>query len=140
MDIAALVAWLATAGGGLFLFGTWLSNGGMSRDEPTTSRFTPGLILGHAGLAAAGLMVWIAYLVSDENETLAWVALGLLVPVAVLGFMMFLRWLKDRRGQPTGSSSEIAEQRFPLVVVGAHGVLAVMTVVLVLIAALEATS
>lgn len=139
MDVAALVAWLVTAGGGFFLFGTWLAKGGMSRGEREGSRFPPALILGHAGVAAAGLLVWIGYLASDEHDALAWIALALLVPVALLGFTMFARWLRDRRA-PGTAGRQLAEQRFPVVVVGAHGLLAVTTVVLVLLAAIDATS
>lgn len=49
MGVAALIAWLVTAGGGLFLSGTWLAKGDMWRHEPGTSRFPPALALGHAG-------------------------------------------------------------------------------------------
>lgn len=137
MDIAALVAWLVTAGGGFYLFGTWLANGGMSREDDTRSRFPAALIVGHAGFAAAGLIVWIAYLAADGNESLAWVAFGLLIPVALLGFTMFFRWLADRRREEA-ARSQLAEQRFPAIVVVAHGALAVTTVVLVLLAAVNA--
>lgn len=139
MDIAALVAWIATAGGGFYLLGTWLAKGGMSRNGARSTRFPPALILGHAGLAAAGLLVWIGYLVSDESEILAWVAVGALAVVALLGFTMFFRWLGERRQTSDEATSGSAEQRFPVVIVGAHGVLAVATVVLVLVAAIGAT-
>lgn len=139
MDVAALIAWLVTAGGGFFLFGTWLAKGGMSRDEGESSRFPPALILGHAGFAAAGLLVWVGYLASDENQAIAWAALALLVPVALLGFTMFAKWIRDRQARAT-AGRQLAEQRFPVVVVGAHGLLAIITVVLVLLAAIDATS
>ena len=138
MDVAALIAWAVTATGGFYLFGTWLSAGGMSRGGSRSSRFSPVLILGHAGLAAAGLVVWIAYLTVDDADVLAWIALGVLVPVALLGFTMFLRWLGDRRD--SGVDSQLAEQRFPSIVVAAHGLLAVTTVALVLFAAVDGAS
>jgi hypothetical protein len=130
MSIAALIAWIVTAGGGFVLLGTWLARGGRR-----SSRFSPALIFGHFALAAAGLVVWIVYLVAD-TAALAWVAFVLLVPVAVLGFAMFARWLPTFRARAAGGDAP-AERHFPVVVVGAHGVVAVATVVLVLLAALN---
>jgi len=131
MSIAALIAWIVTAGGGFVLLGTWLARGGRR-----TSRFSPALIFGHFALAAAGLVVWIVYLVAD-TAALAWVAFVLLVPVAVLGFAMFARWLPTFRARAAAGADAPAERHFPVVVVGAHGVVAVATVVLVLLAALN---
>ncbi|HJP75563.1 MAG TPA: hypothetical protein VJ914_14935 [Pseudonocardiaceae bacterium] len=145
MSIAALIAWVVAAGGGFVLLGTWIAKGGLR--APRTSHFPPAVIFGHFALAAAGLVVWIVYLVLD-SALLAWIALGLLVLVAVLGFTMFLRWIPSyqaRRtvaagaggpGAATTAETAPAEQHFPVVVVGAHGLFAVATVVLVLLSAL----
>ena len=117
-------------------------------ESPGTSRFPPGLIFSHFGLAAAGLVLWIIYLINDQ-DTLAWVAFALLVLVALLGFTMLVRWLPGYRARTTvtaggagagraapHTAERAAEQHFPVAVVGAHGVLAVITVVTVLLAAL----
>lgn len=146
MSIAALVAWILTAGGGFVLLGKWISHGGVR--SPGASRFPPGLIFSHFGLAAAGLVLWIIYLVNDQ-AALAWVAFALLVVIAVLGFTMLARWIPGYRARAAVAAGDAgagraapetaeraAEQHFPVVVVGAHGVLAVVTVVLVLLAAL----
>jgi hypothetical protein len=131
MDAAALVAWLVTAVGGFFLLGTWVAKGGLRPpEEGGGTRLPPAALFGHFLLAAVGLLVWIAYVVSDESKGLAWTAFVILLPVAVLGFAMLLRWLAGRREAAGG-----AEQAFPVPVVVAHGALAVTTVVLVLIAA-----
>lgn len=127
MSIAALIAWVVTALGGFVLLATWAMRGG-----PKNSRFSPVVIFGHFALAAAGLVVWIIYLIADM-ASLAWVAFVLLVPVALLGFMMLVKWLPTYRAK---AAEGPAERHFPVVVVGAHGVLAVTTVVLVLLAAL----
>ncbi|WIV57392.1 hypothetical protein [Amycolatopsis nalaikhensis] len=134
MDIAALIAWLVTAVGGFVMLGTWIAKGGTR--EPGRSRFSPGLVFGHFALAAAGLVLWIVYLVAG-GAVLAWIAFVLLVPVAALGFTMLARWIPGYRAR-TASPSGVAapEQHFPVVVVGAHGLVAVTTVVLVLLAAL----
>lgn len=146
MSIAALIAWVVTAGGGFVLLGTWIAKGGAR--APRTSHFPPAVIFGHFALAAAGLVVWIVYLVVDK-AVLAWIALGLLVLIALLGFTMFARWISSYRARTTVAAGRSggqgvtaaadpvpAEQHFPVTVVGAHGVLAVATVVLVLLAAL----
>src|SRR5690349_4764749 len=147
MSIAALIAWILTAAGGFVLLGKWISHGGVR--SPGTSRFPPGLIFSHFGLAAAGLVLWIIYLINDQNA-LAWVSFALLVLVALLGFAMLVRWLPGYRAGTTvnaggaggggraapQTAERAAEQHFPVAVVGAHGVLAVITVVTVLLAAL----
>lgn len=141
MDIAALIAWIVTAGGGFFLIGAWLAKGGIAQQRDRTTRFSAPLVFGHPLLAAAGLVVWIAFLVSDDNEALAWTAFGLLVPIALSGFALFARWLSDRRTlarSATGATATPAEQHQPAPVVLAHGALAVVTVVLVLLAAIDA--
>jgi hypothetical protein len=145
MSIAALIAWVVTAAGGFVLLGTWIAHGGVR--APRTSHFPPAVIFGHFALAAAGLVVWIIYLIAGTT-VLAWVALGLLAVVAILGFTMFARWIPVYRAPatvtagmggpgaaPAGDRAP-AERHFPVVVVGAHGVLAVATVVLVLLSAL----
>ena len=128
MDIAALVTWLLTATGGFVMLGMWISKGGHRSGSGT--RLAPGLVFGHFALAAAGLVLWIVYLVANES-VLAWIAFGLLLVVALLGFTMFARWLPARRGAT-------AESNFPLAVVLGHGLLAATTLVLVLLTALDA--
>lgn len=136
MDIAALVTWLATALGGFYMLGTWIARGGL---KGGTSHLPVPVVLGHFALAAVGLIVWIVYLVTGGNA-LAWAALGLLLPVALLGFAMFARWLpvhRDRASAPVGGDVAVpAERHFPVAVVVGHGLFAVVTVVLVLLTAL----
>ena len=94
MEIAALVAWLATAAVGFFMSMRWVRRGGL-RDRSAT-HFPPALVLTHFGLAAGGLVVWVAYLVT-ESSWLAWVALADLALVAALGGVMVRRWTLDGR-------------------------------------------
>ncbi|MFD7846333.1 hypothetical protein ACFV4K_25745 [Nocardia sp. NPDC059764] len=142
MAIAALITWLLTAAGGFFLLGTWIAKGGVR--EPHTSHLPPPVIFGHFLLAVIGLVLWIIYLVVD-SDALAWVAFGFLVPVAALGFVMLLRWLPTYRESRTAAAEPApisltnegpAERHFPVLVVGGHGLWAVITVVLVLLTAL----
>jgi hypothetical protein len=153
MAIAALVAWVLTAGGGFVLVGRWIAAGGLRQQSDHATRFPAGLVFGHLVLAAAGLVLWIVYLLLDADK-LTWVALALLVVVALLGFTLFSRWLPARRtagavpagvggggtrteaGSSGRSAAAPAERRLPVPVVAAHGLFAVVTVVLVLLTAL----
>ncbi|MFB8177761.1 hypothetical protein ACFC8N_17200 [Streptomyces sp. NPDC055966] len=80
-----------------------------------------------------------------DKTALAWTAFGLLLPVALLGFVMLARWIpvyrdRDRAtATPAAAGAEgtvPAERHFPLPVVLAHGLLAMVTLVLVLLTAL----
>lgn len=134
MSIAALTAWVLTAGGGFALLAVWLTNGGLEERGGRASRFPPRLIFGHMGLAAAGLFLWVLYLVTD-SAALAWAALVFLLPVGALGATMFIKWVG---GRASATAERQPEQHFPTLVVAGHGVAAVATVVLVLIAAIQA--
>jgi hypothetical protein len=137
MEWAALIAWLLTAAGGFVLLLVWVSRGGMRQSEPG-SRIRPPLILGHFLLAATGLVLWIVYVFSD-SDVLAWIAFAILVVVALLGWTMFAIWYRRRQGREAVvdevAQGQPAEQHFPVPVVALHGLLAVTTVVLVLLAA-----
>ncbi|QIS21512.1 hypothetical protein [Nocardia terpenica] len=133
MGIAALILWLLTAVGGFVLLGTWIAKGGVR--QGSTTHLPAPVVFGHFLLAAAGLIVWIIYLIAD-NDVLAWVGFALLVPVALLGFAMLLRWIPVYRAAAAAGTAEPAERHFPVAIVGGHGVLAVATVVLVLLTAL----
>lgn len=130
MDIAALIAWVLAAGGGFVMLGIWLSR--RNRPEAGRSRFPASLIFGHFGLAALGLVLWLVYVFAVDTAALNWIAVGILVVVALLGFTMFARWLRGRQA----GEADAPEQHFPVLVVGGHGLLAVVTVVLVLLSAL----
>ena len=126
MDWAALIFWIVTAAGGFVLLAIWLRGGGMQQREG--GRIRPPLILSHFALAAIGLVLWFVYL-ANGSETLAWIAFVLLLVVALLGFTMFAIWAGRRR------AGDSAESRFPVPIVGLHGLLAATTLVLVFLAA-----
>jgi hypothetical protein len=141
MEWAALISWIVTAGGGFVLLAIWVSRGGMQQREGGQIR--PALILSHFGLAALGLVLWIIYVFND-SDTLAWIAFALLLVVAVLGWTMFALWWRRRQAgtgpvavTEQGSTGQPAEQHFPVPIVALHGLLAVTTLVLVLLSALE---
>jgi uncharacterized membrane-anchored protein len=141
MDVAALVTWVLTALGGFAMLGMWISRGG--HRAGSASRIVPSLVFGHLGLAAAGLVLWIIYVLTDA-AVIGWIALVLLVPVAALGFAMLARWIPTYRAArataPAGAGrageggDAPPERAFPVPVVAAHGVFAVGTVLLALLA------
>ncbi|WP_068280976.1 hypothetical protein [Aldersonia kunmingensis] len=148
MGIAALITWILTALGGSLMLAKWVQGGG--HRKPSSTRLSPPIILGHFALAAVGLVLWIIYLAADSNP-IGWIAFVLLVPVALLGFAMLIRWIPTYQasrnpaavgagsyspgpdGPMPGEGAAPPERHFPVAVVGGHGVLAVVTVVLVLL-------
>jgi hypothetical protein len=97
------------------------------------------------GLAATGLVLWIIYIAGD-SDTVAWIAVIVLAPVAILGFSMLAIWLQRRNaaapvtpaagaGAVQGGEDRPAEQHFPVPIVVLHGLLAVATLTLAILAA-----
>jgi hypothetical protein len=134
MNAAALILWLVTAIGGFTMAGIWLAKGGPAQYAQGDSRISPGRLGAHFTLAALGLILWIAHIASDSTPV-GWLAFALLPVVAVIGFVMFMTWLAGR-GAAVGRATP-AEQRIPPLVVVAHGLFAVLTVVAVLVALLS---
>jgi hypothetical protein len=140
MEWAALITWVITALFGFVMLAIWLQRGGMQQSDG--GRINPPLILSHFLLAAGGLVLWIVYVIVDK-DVLTWIAFAVLVVVALIGWTMFFRWLRQRRGAPAavGTASVApagggAEQGFPVSVVTLHGIAAVTTVVLVFLTAI----
>jgi len=149
MSIAALITWVITAGFGFFMLIRWATRGGL-RHVPGAETHLPRVrVFSHFGLAAAGLVVWIIYLVTDST-VLAWIAFADLVLVAIIGLVMVTQWAKDGRAAmaaATGGATagavrsdaggvDLAEQHIPRPPVVLHGIFAVSTVILVLLSAL----
>jgi manganese efflux pump family protein len=165
MDDAALVLWLLTAGGGLTMAAIWLGRGGLKqRDEvlessyvqvadatevaglppgPRRSRLPVWAISTHAALAVLGFSLWVYYVNHEGEEgtgigALPPLVVGLLLVVAGLGAVMVSRWRDDRRRldeDEVPKAERPPEQRIPAAVVGLHGLLAVVTLTLVFLAA-----
>ena len=142
MGVAALICWLVTAFGGLYLLAVWLIENDVTHRD-AASRLPGPVILGHVLLALTGLVVWVAHLLTGSATT-GWAALAILAAIAALGLTMFTRWIPVHVAYvaaeaKTGGPSEFdfpAERAFPLPVVVGHGLLALTTVTLVLLAML----
>jgi preprotein translocase subunit SecG len=141
MSIAALITWLITAGFGSFMLARWIGHGGLRRAGGAATHFPPARVFSHFLLAAAGLIVWIVYLVTDMS-ILAWVAVAVLVLVALLGGLLVRQWAADGRAAMRAdrrsdvAELDLAEQHIPRAPVVLHGIFAVSTLVLVLLSAL----
>ncbi|MFG2089699.1 hypothetical protein [Spirillospora sp. NPDC048824] len=134
MEFAALGAWVLAAGAGAYLLINWMSGGGPSAK---VTRFPALVVAGHPLAGTAGLVIWIAYLVTGR-AAYAWLAFAALLVVTVQGFMLLTRWLVGRGGRH-GRHARGADQDFPAAAVAVHGTLAVTTFVLVFFSAIEVT-
>jgi hypothetical protein len=141
---AALITWFAAVLLGLYMLAVWLIENDVTDRIAAPSRLPVVVIFAHLFLAAAGLVMWVVYLVL-ERTMFAWAAIGILAGIAALGATMFMRWIPVYRGParaassappPGGGPAIPAEGNFPVVVVTAHGLLAVTTLVLALLTAL----
>ncbi|GGO75131.1 hypothetical protein [Nonomuraea cavernae] len=128
MGLITAVTWAFTALVGIYPLYLWLAGGGPRRQAAKVTRFPVTLLFSHPVLAVAALGCWIGHLVTGDR-VLAWVAFAVLAVAALLGFVMFTRWLG------AGRHARDAERRFPFLAVGLHGVAGVVTFVLVLLTA-----
>ncbi|HEY4025386.1 MAG TPA: hypothetical protein VGO86_03060 [Candidatus Dormibacteraeota bacterium] len=137
--IAALISWLVTAALGTVLLSLWVARGLRRRGADVRASYNrpppyiPRLLLAaHVLLAAAGLAMWAAYLLLDV-DMLAYLALGALIVVTLLGSGMFVRWIGSRRARRAAraGAGAPAESRLPVLVVLCHGVMGVATLLLV---------
>ena len=141
MSVAALFTWMVTILAGLVLVVIWIIEYDPEFQTAAATRLPVPVISAHALLGLGGLMLWIGYLLEDQ-EQLAWATVAALGTVAVLGLIMAARWIRVYRAvvdpgpSLTRSTTVPPERNFPLPVVVAHGILAVTTLVLVLFTAL----
>ena len=91
MGLAALIAWLITAGIGGYMLRTWVARGGLRRQRTTGVGVPPAVVFGHASAALAGLAVWIGYL-SSGWRPLAWIGVTLVCAAISLGICTVTLW------------------------------------------------
>jgi hypothetical protein len=160
MSELALLTWVVTALGGLFLLAIWLIEYDPDVQRAAATRLPVPVISGHATLAICGLIVWVTYLITG-NDQFAWATLAILAVVTSLGVTMAARWVVVYRSSAKPARMRVAatagaggigglddngerareflvppERHFPLPVVIGHGVFAFTTVVLVLLTTL----
>jgi len=146
LGLVALFTWLITVGLGSWMMARWIANGGLRR-----ARLPPSMIFAHFGLAVTGLLAWIVYLVTGL-ASVAWSACVLLLPVTGLGIALVILSLPERsraastisaaQAVPVGAASgplrddPPSARHPPALIVAAHGVFAVATILFALLAAL----
>lgn len=166
MSELALLTWVVTALGGLFLLAIWLIEYDPDFQRAAATRLSVPVISGHAMLAIFGLGTWVTYLITDDDQ-FAWVTLAILAAVVSLGMSMATRWVvvyrstarpargrvpaaasvgpgraavAGRLGEGSPGSSDYLvppERHFPIAVVIGHGILAFTTLALVLLTTLN---
>jgi manganese efflux pump family protein len=97
--LAALAAWFVTAIAGAYLFA--------GLRTPGRRRMPAPIAVGHGGLAVAGLVIWIAYLLTG-TAALSWVAVGLTFVIAGLGMATLLAGMPDTGDVPSPAPSPAA--------------------------------
>lgn len=154
--------WLLTAFIGFYMFAVTLRLGNAESDAVDT-HWPSWVALSHPTFALTGLAVWMAYL-ARGTQIWAWVALVILLLSGAVGGLMFSRWAGDARrtrqqvGRESPSadvgpqtrnvrlergvlqttvSRSLVEQQINPVAVYAHGLLAGLTTLLVLLCALN---
>ena len=139
MSAIAASLWLATAVVGTYMLSRTVS-GSRNAAGATVSDLPVFLSFLHPTLAVAGLAVFGAYMATLE-ESFVWIAFADLLLVSVLGELLFVKWLKGRRAMASSTSPVrrvTAEQSIPVEIVALHGLLAVATILLVFVVALQA--
>ncbi len=144
MSVASLFTWIATVVVGLLLLVIWLMEYDREYQSSAATRLPVPVISAHALLGMGGLLLWGGYLLVDE-ERLAWATVAVLSAVAALGLIMAVRWISvyrvyaDRSPSLTKVITVPPERHFPLPVVVIHGILATITIGLVVFTVLFAS-
>lgn len=166
MSELALLTWVVTTLGGLFLLAIWLIEYDPDFQRAAATRLPVPVISGHAMLGIGGLGTWVAYLITGDDP-FAWATLAILAAVVTLGMTMATRWVVVYRSTAKPAHGQVAavaavgpagaavagrpgdrgddareflvppERHFPLGVVIGHGLFAFTTVALVLLTTLN---
>ena len=91
MAVAALVAWVLTAGIGAYMLRTWVARGGLRRQRATGVGVPPAVVFGHASAALTGLAIWAGF-VKTNWEPLAWLGVVLITVAIALGVCTVTLW------------------------------------------------
>lgn len=107
MPELALLTWVVTALGGLFLLAIWLIEYDPDFQRAAATRLPVPVISGHAMLAIGGLATWVTYLVTGDDQ-FAWVTLAILAVVVSLGMSMATRWVVVYRSTARPTRERVA--------------------------------
>jgi manganese efflux pump family protein len=135
LRLSALACWVLTATAGSYL----LARAGLYRRLRSGRLIGPpdqAVMTGHAGMAVAGLLICAAFAVTS-TRALAWIAVALIVTAAGLGMATLVTALPEpvARLEPVATAAP-GRQQSHVAVIAVHGVLATVTIVLVILAAI----
>ena len=99
MPVVALITWIVTALGGLYLLAIWLIEYDPDFQRAAATRLPVPVVSGHVLFAVGGLVVWLMYLITDE-DIFAWATVAILAFVATFGLTMAVRWIGVYRSSP----------------------------------------
>ena len=99
MPVVALITWIVTALGGLYLLAIWLIEYDPDFQRAAATRLPVPVISGHVLFAIGGLAVWLMYLITDE-DLFAYATVAILAFVATFGLTMAVRWISVYRNAP----------------------------------------
>jgi hypothetical protein len=122
--IAALASWLVTVALGAGMLIRRIARSKRRSSRPGPAGRPPPLVLGHLGLAVTGLLAWVVFLATGVTGA-GWAAFMLLLPVIGLGMALVIL---GPAGRPATAGPP------PALIIAAHGVFAVLTITLVLLA------
>jgi hypothetical protein len=136
ISMITLVCGVSAVVFGSVLLRTWLRHGGASG----TSHFRRLQIFGHAAVGIIAVVLVAIYLAAGKNPRWGWAAVALLLTAGLLGATMFLPWWRRGRKGLYGGNDPAgfypAEDHFGMRTVYAHGGLADLTWILLIVALL----
>jgi hypothetical protein len=99
MPVIALITWIVTALGGLYLLAIWLIEYDPDFQRAAATRLPVPVVSAHVLFAVGGLIVWLMYLITDK-DIFAWSTIAILAFVATFGLTMAVRWIGVYRAGP----------------------------------------
>jgi len=109
MTVAALITWVITALGGLYLLAIWLIEYDPDFQHAAATRLPVPVVAGHVLFAAGGLLALVIYAITDKKMfSLAAVAAAGLA--AALGLTLAARWIAVYQAGPPRASAIAGRQ------------------------------
>src|SRR5579863_2705542 len=112
MSVFALITWVITVLAGLFLLAIWLIEYDPDFQRTAATRLPVPVISSHAMLAICGLIVWVSYLVTGQDQ-FAYATLAILALVVCLGIVMAVRWVKVYRSTEAPTRRSVKAMTVP---------------------------
>ena len=112
MATAAMIAWVLTAGIGVYMLRTWVTRGGLRRQRATGVGVPPSVVFGHASAALTGLLIWLGF-VDTGLDLLAWLGVTVVAGAITLGVCTVTLWTPYPVAVPPAPTSVAAPKATP---------------------------